>query len=173
MLRVHTSMLKQARSTFMINLLKYGEIVSEEEPPAQSHANSGSHWPLNSTSLGNLDELLSEHHDAGDYSDDLQPPRTPNLRSPQRNTWSTSDQTIYSPGGQSENGPRTGGGRIPPSVAESVTAAGSDAGIDHPDQHNGPVEITHEIWFRAPSHIKRADIQRRHHMATRNYLALL
>lgn len=174
MLRVHTSMLEQARSTFMINLLKYGEIVPEEEQCSPSRHNTGqpSQWPLNSTSLGNLDELLSENRSPGGYSDDLQPPQTPNLRSPNRDTWSTTDQTSWSPGGQTEHRPRTGGGRGPANFAESVTAAGSDAG-DIPPVPTGPVEITHEIWFRAPSHIKRADIQRRHHMATRNYLALL
>jgi hypothetical protein len=174
MLRVHTSMLEQARSTFMINLLKYGEIVPEEEQFNPSRHNSGqqSQWPLNSTSLGNLDELLSANRSPGGYSDDLQPPQTPNLRSPNRDTWSTTDQTIWTPGGQSDHRPRTGGGRGPANFAESVTVAESDAGDAH-NEPSGPVEITHEIWFRAPSHIKRADIQRRHHVATRNYLALL
>lgn len=177
MLRVHTSMLEQARSTFMINLLKYGEIVPEDEqpaPPLRPSTAQNSPWPLNSTSLGNLDELLSENRVVGGYSDDLRPPQTPNLRSPSRDTWSTSDQTIWSPGGSNP----TGGGRGPPNFAESVTAAGSDVGDVQPNPPGppgppGPVEITHEIWFRAPSHIKRVDIQRRHHMATRNYLALL
>lgn len=174
MLRVHTSMLEQARSTFMINLLKYGEIVPEEEqftPPPRQNTAQHSQWPLNSASLGNLDELLSENRRPGGYSDDLRPPQTPNLRSSSRDTWSTSDQTMWSPGG---NHP-TGGVRGPATVAESVTAAGSDVGDtpQNPPGPLGPVEITHEIWFRAPSHIKRTDIQRRHHMATRNYLALL
>ncbi|KAE9964171.1 hypothetical protein BLS_002128 [Venturia inaequalis] len=171
MLRVHTSMLEQARSTFMINLLKYGEIVPEEEqptPPSRQNTEQNSQWPLNSTSLGSLDELLSESRGAGGYSDDLRPPQSPILRSSNRETWSTSDQTMWLPGGTNP----TGGGRGPANFAESVTAAGSDGG-DVQQNPPGPVEITHEIWFRAPSHIKRADIQRRHHMATRNYLALL
>lgn len=175
MLRVHTSMLEQARSTFMINLLKYGEIVPEEEqfsPPSRQNTGQNSQWPLNSTTLGNLDELLSENRVAGGYSDDLRPPQTPNLRSPNRDTWSTSDQTMWLPGGQPDHPPRTGGVRGPANLAESVTAAFSETG-DAQQHPPGPVEITHEIWFRAPSHIKRADIQRRHHMATRNYLALL
>ena len=181
MLRVHTSMLEQARSTFMINLLKYGEIVPEEQPTSAATRRGpapASHWPLTSQSLGNLDELLSEK--PGSHGHHLEEPRTP--RSPHershRDTWSTSDQTVWSPGGLDTRS-RIGAGsiRIPPSVAESVTAvsvAGSDNGDEEPPSHrSGPVEITHEIWFRAPSHIKRADIQRRHHMATRNYLALL
>ncbi|TID22708.1 hypothetical protein E6O75_ATG01882 [Venturia nashicola] len=171
MLRVHTSMLEQARSTFMINLLKYGEIVLEEEqftPLSPQDTEDNPQWPLNSTSLGNLDELVSEDRPPVGYSDDLRPPQTPNLRSPNRDTWSTSDQTVWSPGGSNP----AGGGRGPLQAAEHETAAGSDLG--HVQQNSpAPVEITHEIWFRAPSHIKRTDIQRRHHMATRNYLALL
>ncbi|QDS68784.1 hypothetical protein FKW77_005697 [Venturia effusa] len=175
MLRIHTSILEQARSTFMINLLKYGEIVPEEEqftPPSRQNTGQNSQWPLNSTSLGNLDELLSEIKGPSGHSDDFQPPQTPNLRPSDRDTWSTSEQTMWTPGGHS--GLPTGSGRDPTNFAESVTAAGSDAGNVQPNPP-GPVEveITHEIWFRAPSHIKRADIQRRHHMATRNYLALL
>lgn len=34
-------------------------------------------------------------------------------------------------------------------------------------------DATHEIWFPAPSHIKTAQGQRLHHVAIRNYLALL
>ena len=180
-LRVHTRMLEQAKSNFMINLLRYGEIVREDDhSQSYSASSSPSPWPLTSTSLGNLDELLSHVSPNSPINlDELRPPRTPDTRphNPHRDTWSTSDQTIWSPGGQPDHRPRTGAGsvRVPMSVAESVTAfsmAGSEYG-DQNDEPSGPTEITHEIWFRAPSHIKRADIQRRHHMATRNYLALL
>jgi hypothetical protein len=169
MLRVHTGMLEQARSTFMINLLKYGEIVPEEEPVPVGSKNgqtSPSHWPLTSKSLGNLDELLSDSTARHLQQEEARLPRTPNANSSPRDTWSTTEQTVRN---------RAGSFRVPPSVAESVTAvsgAGSDIG-EPPGDTSGPVEITHEIWFRAPSHIKRPDIQRRHHMATRNYLALL
>jgi hypothetical protein len=186
MLRVHSRMLEQARSTFMINLLKYGEIVPEEEEPANSRSRSrsqGSHWPLTSQTLGNLDELLSNApRGRGQQLDEPMIPQTPNDRT-HRDTWSTSDRTFYSPGSHGNDGRSRIGvnsGLIPSSVAESVTAV-SDTGSDIGEEEDhgsagvpsGPSEITHEIWFRAPSHIKRPDIQRRHHMATRNYLALL
>jgi hypothetical protein len=48
-----------------------------------------------------------------------------------------------------------------------------DDSVGHHTPASAPGDITHEIWFRAPSHITRPDIQRRHHMATRNFLALL
>jgi hypothetical protein len=185
MLRVHTRMLEQARSTFMINLLKYGEIVPDDESPSTGSRSQSpaSHWPLTSKSLGNLDELLSDAppRGRGHHLDEPTSPRTPSDRN-LRDTWSTSDHTIYSPGNHPNDGrSRLGAGsiQIPPSVAESVTAVsetGSDIGEDghrHTERPSRTVEITHEIWFRAPSHIKRPDIQRRHHMATRNYLALL
>ncbi|KAF2437034.1 hypothetical protein EJ08DRAFT_655180 [Tothia fuscella] len=175
MLRVHSSMLESARSTFMINLLKYGEIVPEEEPATAGRTqSSASLWPLNSKSLGNLDELLSDSHSRPNQHDnDFRPPRTAETST--RDTWSTSDHTAWSPGNHEQRN-RDGSFRIPPSVADSVTVvsgAGSDIGDTPSGTPGGPVEITHEIWFRAPSHIKRPDIQRRHHMATRNYLALL
>jgi hypothetical protein len=187
MLRVHSRMLEQARSTFMINLLKHGEIVPEEEPTlvGSRGPTPASHWPLTSQSLGNLDELLAnEPRGRAHHLEESMSPRTPIERT-HRDTWSSSDRTVYSPGSHPNDGrPRIGGNsvRIPPSVAESVTAVSDDDSDIREEEDelrrpagvpSGPAEITHEIWFRAPSHIKRPDIQRRHHMATRNYLALL
>lgn len=184
MLRVHTSTLEMARSTFMINLLRYGEIVADDDdstPPSSSSgpSNPGTFngWPLTETSLGNLDELLNHGHV-------IHPPKTPDVpsrRSTGSHTWSTSAQT-YIPDNPGHGGPlpvlsRTQGSlRVPPGIAPSVTSATEIP--EEPESPTGgldpiPAEITHEIWFRAPSHIKRPDIQRRHHIATRNYLALL
>jgi hypothetical protein len=174
MLRVHKGVLEQARSTFMINLLRYGEIVHEDDdtPPSSAGPTSPptSQWPLTPTSLGNLDQLLSEN--TGRLG--LKSPRVPETPKygSDRDTWSTSDQTLFSPGDRER--PRTGvsGAKMP--MSGVGTAVQSPAESLYGDQHHdGAIEITHEIWFRAPSHIKRPDIQRRHHMATRNYIALL
>ncbi|KIW01518.1 uncharacterized protein PV09_06996 [Verruconis gallopava] len=170
MLRVHKGVLEQAKSTFMINLLRYGEIVREDDDTPPSSAGptpSQSQWPLTTKSLGHLDQVLSESTQRLDLRS---PPVSQTTRYNQdRDTWSTSDQTLFSPGDRERS--RTGpGGQQAPSSITLQSPAESLYGDQHDDS---AVEITHEIWFRAPSHIKRPDIQRRHHMATRNYIALL
>jgi hypothetical protein len=174
MLRVHKGILEQAKSTFMINLLRYGEIVHEDEdtPPSSAGPTTPpSQWPLTPTSLGNLDQLLSENT-ARLGLKSLRMPETPKYN-PDRDTWSTSDQTLFSPGDRER--PRTGAGsaKAPMSIAGTVVQSPAESLFGDHQHDDGAVEITHEIWFRAPSHIKRPDIQRRHHMATRNYIALL
>ena len=170
MLRVHKGVLEQAKSTFMINLLRYGEIVHEDEDTPPSSAGptpaTQSQWPLTPTSLGNLDSLLSEGR-----RDPKSPPIPGAKYNPDRDTWSTSDQTLFGAGER----PRTGAGSAKAPMSGAGTAVQSPAqSVYNGDLHDdNAIEITHEIWFRAPSHIKRPDIQRRHHMATRNYIALL
>lgn len=195
MLRVHTRVLEEARSAFISNLLRYGEIIPEEaeedvalstidSPTARTSptlaAQSGS-WPLSDSSLINLDEYLTDAG-PGSIDDFPRPPETPDIRA-QRLTLQSghsrmgSDQISWSLDGQTaiESTPRRGAGsiRVPPSIFETTTIAqDSSRNEEHPNESCDP-GITHEIWFRAPSHIKRPDIQRRHHMATRNFLALL
>jgi hypothetical protein len=172
MLRVHKGVLEQAKSTFMINLLRYGEIVHEDDDTPPSSAGptpaSPSQWPLTPTSLGNLDQLLA------DGRRDVKSPRVPETPKydPNRDTWSTSDQTLFS--GAERERPRTGAGSAKAPMSINGTAVQSPTQSLYGEPHDdNAIEITHEIWFRAPSHIKRPDIQRRHHMATRNYIALL
>ena len=171
MLRVHKGVLEQAKSTFMINLLRYGEIVHEDDDTPPSSAGptpaTQSQWPLTPTSLGNLDSLLSDGR-----RDPKSPPLPGAKYNPDRDTWSTSDQTLF---GADRDRPRTGAGSAKAPMSGAGTAIQTPAqSVYGGDLHDdNAVEITHEIWFRAPSHIKRPDIQRRHHMATRNYIALL
>ncbi|KAH7048342.1 hypothetical protein B0J12DRAFT_741073 [Macrophomina phaseolina] len=116
MLRVHIDKLQEARSSFLSNLVTYGEIEQEDYSPPPSvtgSATSPPACPLTSSNLGYLDE------------DTISPTRDPSDR------------------------------------ASSA------------DLSNQEVEVTHEIWFPAPSYIKTPHAQRRHHVATRNFLALL
>ncbi|KAL0262480.1 hypothetical protein SLS55_001448 [Diplodia seriata] len=113
MLRVHVEKLQEARSSFLSNLVTYGEVDQEEYSPPPSVAGSATSppaYPLTSSNLGYLDEdTISSVRDTSDRA----------------------------------------------------------------DLSNQEVEITHEIWFPAPSYIKTPHAQRRHHLATRNFLALL
>jgi hypothetical protein len=140
MCRIHSQVLEQARSIFMINLLRYGEIVLDEDEAASNsqrstlNTTSSGTWPLSEKLLGSLDEFLND------------------------------DSTLNSFTGRNNN-------RASPLISEDeATLIGQQHSLS---QRATPGDITHEIWFRAPSHITRPDIQRRHHMATRNYLALL
>lgn len=170
MLRVHKGVLEQAKSTFMINLLRYGEIVHDDDdtPPSSAGPTPATHsqWPLTPTSLGNLDSLLSEGRSDNNSA------RTPagQTYNPNRDTWSTSDKTLFA-GGDRDRPRAEGLGATSTAGTAMQSPVQSVFGSDQHDDN--PIEITHEIWFRAPSHIKRPDIQRRHHMATRNYIALL
>lgn len=198
MLRLHTRVLEQARSVFISNLLKYGEIIADEDEEDEgtmidgatirtslTAATQSGSWPLRQPGAGNLDDYLSQFGLSQDTVNDFpRPPDTSDIRA-QRLALQTShnrmdsDQTAWYLDDQTaiESAPRyqVGSPHIPPSIAETATV------YQEPTQHyhdNNPTqndenEITHEIWFRTPTHIKRPDIQRRHHMATRNYLALL
>jgi hypothetical protein len=184
MLRVHKKKLERARSAFMSNLLKYGEIMPEGSlSPTSSGASptlpsANAQWPLTQTSLGNLNEYLAAAAEGnGRGTSDYPPPLTTSDRS-HRSTasqsWSASEfdgHTVV----EGTPGRQHGSIRIPPSIFEGGQAFLSAAPSDASDssETRKEVEITHELWFRVPSHIKRPDIQRRHHMATRNYLALL
>jgi hypothetical protein len=137
--RIHSQVLEQARSVFMINLLRYGEIVLDDDDPSisseQSTLTSTAHgtWPLSEKLLGSLDEFLSDESTLSAFN----------------------NQNV----------------RVPPSIMEDEATL---IGQNQPASiTSGRGAITHEIWFRAPSHITRPDVQRRHHMATRNYLAML
>jgi hypothetical protein len=140
MCRIHSQVLEHARSIFMINLLRYGEIILDDDEMASnsqrstmSNSNTANTWPLSEKLLGSLDEFLND------------------------------DSTLNSFTGRNI--------RTSPLISEDEATL---IGQQHPSSPiTAPGDITHEIWFRAPSHITRPDIQRRHHMATRNYLALL
>ena len=177
LLRLHTKVLERARSAVMMKLLKYGEVVSEKEGAnGHRHATHGSNasaqWPLTPTSLENLNQNRMDS--AVPYkTNGIHVPRSPETlsTSPRNFPWNTTDFD-----GQTLNGGTPGAKhpthiRIPPSIIEEEQQSTSSGYKESKPKRE--VEITHEIWFRAPSHIKRPDVQRRHHMATRNFLALI
>src|ERR1700760_2569025 len=68
MCRIHSQVLEHARSVFMINLLRYGEIVLDEEEMGAANSQrstlsnntSAGTWPLSEKLLGSLDEFLND-----------------------------------------------------------------------------------------------------------------
>ncbi len=194
MLRLHTRVLEQAHSVFISNLLKYGEIIAEKDDDDDESmidgatirtsltvANQSGSWPLRQPGLVNLDDYLAQFgsDQEATIGDFPRPLETSDIRSQLLTLHTGSDQNAWYFDGQTaiENSPRyrVGSPHIASSIADTATVYQEP--IQHDHGHNGTendeVEITHEIWFRTPTHIKRPDIQRRHHMATRNYLALL
>jgi hypothetical protein len=149
--RIHSQTLEEARSVFMSNLLRYGEIVGDYDFTGASPSESGisNMWPLDETNLDGLGKLSIDDSSIGAILASGAGP--------------TSLRAAAEKSAEPQNG------------MQSPTAEGKGKAANGPGvlKKPRPGEITHEIWFRAPSHIARPDIQRRHHMATRNYLALL
>ncbi|KAL1643109.1 hypothetical protein SLS58_005078 [Diplodia intermedia] len=163
MLRVHVEKLQEARSSFLSNLVTYGEVDQEEYSPPPSVAGSTTSppaYPLTSSNLGYLDEdTISPVRDTSDRG----------MMSPTRQLAPQSLRSSESAYGGKPvfRNPHLSAFPTPPrSRTQSDVASSADLS-------NQEVEITHEIWFPAPSYIKTPHAQRRHHLATRNFLALL
>ncbi|KAL1634300.1 hypothetical protein SLS56_002310 [Neofusicoccum ribis] len=163
MLRVHVDKLQEARSSFLSNLVMYGEIEQEDYSPPPSVAGSASSppaYPLTTSNLGYLDEdTISSARDPSDRG----------MMSPTRQMAPQSVRSSESAYGGNHllRNPRLSAFPTPPrSRTQSDVASSADLS-------NREVEVTHEIWFPAPSYIKTPHAQRRHHLATRNFLALL
>ncbi|KAB2571032.1 hypothetical protein DBV05_g10282 [Lasiodiplodia theobromae] len=162
MLRVHVEKLQEARSSFLSNLVTYGEVDQEDYSPPPSIAGSASSppaYPLTSSNLGYLDEdTISSVRDIPDR-----------VMSPTRQMAPQSVRSSESTYGGNPllRNPHLAAFPTPPrSRTQSDVASSADLS-------NQEVEVTHEIWFPAPSYIKTPHAQRRHHLATRNFLALL
>lgn len=163
MLRVHVDKLQEARSSFLSNLVTYGEIEQDDYSPPPSvsgSANSPPAYPLTTSNLGYLDEnTVSPTREAPERG----------MMSPTRPTASRSVRSSGSAYGGNHllRNPRLSAFPTPPrSRTQSDVASSADL-------NNQEVDVTHEIWFPAPSYIKTPHAQRRHHLATRNFLALL
>lgn len=155
MCRIHTKTLEHARSVFMINLLRYGEIVIDEDeitPTTSNNSTPKNAWPLMDGSLGSMDEIMNDESTLSSSFAAL------SSRGASTETWN-SGQTATTPVIQDRR-------NMSPSL-------NNNSSFSNPESHGKVTSITHEIWFRAPSHITRPEIQRRHHIATRNYIALL
>jgi hypothetical protein len=156
------------------------EQINDERPIPQLRAeldvleNSGSTWLSNALLYGRIDD-----------NDDV---------------WSipgSSDSVAQSPNFSIPRGSRrmlapTSGGRSPPPFDIDQTYYGvpsnrSNAAsqvftdLDRPGsqspppsfRHMDPNRPTHELWFTAPAHLKTPQAQRLHHVAVRNFLAML
>ena len=149
-LRLHAGVLEQANSAFLSHLLKYGELQPEQDN----------------------EDAPNRHESSIRFSKD------PSfLRLDAESTVSSSTQfgkgsLLQQMSGTSTplTGPRFRGRSQEQSPARS--RAPSDVGSATLLGAEEP-EITHEIWFRAPGHITAPQIQRRYHIATRNFLAML
>jgi hypothetical protein len=149
--RIHSQILESARSVFMSNLLRYGEIIGDYDfaGPSPSESGISNMWPLNESNLTGLGKLSIDDASIGAILAAGGDPES--LRAAAEKS------------AEAQNGTQS-------PISEAKSKAPNESGLLKKPR---PGEITHEIWFRAPSHISRPDIQRRHHMATRNYLALL
>ncbi|ORY19845.1 hypothetical protein BCR34DRAFT_595291 [Clohesyomyces aquaticus] len=165
------------------NVLIYfkDEQVSEDRPVPQLRAdlevleNAGSTWLSNSLIYGKID----------DNEDEWTLPGSPE---------SSSGHNQFNVAGLGQRrmlGPSSGGRSPPPfQIDQAYQGSISDttsrnpsyyppgsglAGHQSPPPFNRPNEITptHELWFAAPAHVRTPQAQRLHHVAVRNFLAML
>jgi hypothetical protein len=159
------------------------EQIDDERPIPSIRAeldvlrNSGSTWLNNALMIGRID----------DSDDDWTLPTSPesSMLSQQHSHHN------YQPAQRRMLGPTSPGGRSPPpfdidqaydgistraasrldqiSDVARLQRSASPPPFRQGRQHNP----THEIWFTAPSHIRTAQGQRLHHVAIRNFLAML
>lgn len=140
--------------------------------------NSGSTWLSNALLYGRIDD-----HDVDDWA-------LPN--SPESMSSSQHFSPNYpQPGQRRMLGPTSPGGRSPPPFDIDQMYAGIDSRaasrahhlseMTHSERSSSPPPFqrahqrnpTHEIWFTAPNKIKTLQAQRLHHVAIRNFLAML
>ena len=139
--------------------------------------NSGSTWLSNALLYGRID----------DNDDDWTLPTSPESSMPPQHFSRYDGQQ----GNRRMLGPTSPGGRSPPpfDIDQAFDGISTRAAsrldqfseIDRSGRSNSPPPFqrtsrrnpTHEIWFPAPKHIKTAQGQRMHHVAIRNFLAML
>ncbi|KAF2476439.1 uncharacterized protein BDR25DRAFT_339446 [Lindgomyces ingoldianus] len=159
------------------------EQVSEDRPVPQIRADletlekSGSTWLSNALLYGRIDDNEDEWTLPGSPESSVGPSQFPGAGQGQRRML----------------GPTSPGGRSPPpfnidqayyrgtmsetsSRNPSYYPPGSGlAGHLSPPPSNRPNETTptHELWFTAPAHLRTPQAQRLHHVAVRNFIAML
>ncbi|KAF2643017.1 hypothetical protein P280DRAFT_515457 [Massarina eburnea CBS 473.64] len=160
------------------------EQINEERPIPQLRAeidvleSAGSTWLNNALLFGRLDD------DALEDDDWMLPGSPESSLSPQ-----ALSPNFPQPPGHRMLAPTSPAGRSPPpfqidqqyyGVPRSVTApTPPDSDMGYLDSSPPPFsqlsqqQLTHELWFAAPAHIKTPQGQRLHHVAIRNFLAML
>ena len=162
------------------------EQVSEDRPVAQIRAdldvleNCGSTWLSNALLYGRIDE----------NEDDWTLPGSPESANAPHNF--VSMNSFPPPPGQGKMLRPTSPGGIspPPFNINSAYYGGSTSGANsrsqfYPDmdtpgpdspppfQQSGEQTASHALWFTAPAHVRTPQAQRLHHVAVRNFLAML
>ena len=160
------------------------EQISEDRPIPQLRCDletlesSGSTWLSNALLYGRIDDNEDDWAYAPESSSAGNGYASPNFPQP--------------PNQRRMLGPTALGGRSPPpfdidqpffgvpsSGASSRAQYYSD--MDSPGGHRSPppfqqtreIQPTHELWFTAPAHVRTPQGQRLHHVAIRNFLAML
>ncbi|KAF2691636.1 hypothetical protein K458DRAFT_381481 [Lentithecium fluviatile CBS 122367] len=155
------------------------EQVNDERPIPQIRAeldvleNSGSTWLSNALLYGRIDD------DGDDWS------------LPDGSESSAQSPNFPAPPARRMLAPTSGGKSPPPFDIDqtyygvpsnrSASRAQSFPDLDRPRaqtppplfQQTDPQKPTHELWFTAPAHLKSPQAQRLHHVAVRNFLAML
>lgn len=159
------------------------EQTSEDRPVHQIRAeldvleNSGSTWLCNALLYGRIDDDEDDWTLQGSPGSSMPTPMSPNFPAP--------------PGQRQMLAPTSPGGRSPPpfnidqayyGVPGNGTASRAQyyPDVDRPGafspapfQQTTQQQPTHELWFTAPAHVKTPQAQRLHHVAVRNFLAML
>ena len=159
-LRVRLDALENCGSTWLNNTLRYGkmDIFEDEMTPSmslESNSVTARHPSFRSSSSQfgegtNLPHRSHQEYDDGNFG--------PPLRSSSRSGFNPASgrhmlQSLAEP-------PLTGFG------AESYRGTSSE-------YENEETPATHELWFAAPAHVRSPQGQRLHHIAIRNFLAIL
>ncbi|KAF2007325.1 hypothetical protein P154DRAFT_558605 [Amniculicola lignicola CBS 123094] len=158
------------------------EQISEDRPVPQIHAhldvleNSGSTWLSNALLYGRID----------DNEDEWTLPGSPDTSFPANVGYALGQRRMLSPtspGGRSpppfnidrDQASYYGvpGSAAPPSRNFNYHDMDSPSSSHQSPNYGAPQRATHELWFTAPAHCKTPQAQRLHHVAVRNFLAML
>jgi hypothetical protein len=150
-LRCDLEVLENAGSTWLSNALLYGRIDDNEDE-----------WTLPGSPESSVpSHALSPNFPPSHSQRRMLSPTSPGGRSPPP---FNIDQAYFGVPGHGTSSraqyypdtDRMGGASSPP-----------------PFQRNSEIQPTHELWFTAPAHIRTPQGQRLHHVAVRNFLAML
>lgn len=162
MLRLHVREIEKAESTFLSNLLRYGEIERDNTPPGGVQSYNG-FSPLTQSNLGYFsDREGSSGYESGeDRTSSASPPIQ---RRPVKNFSRSSSDQIPPPPQRL--------GVLPTPPASTIVSDEASMVSSRFYQRQEP-DITHEIWLPTPSTIKSKHAARRHQLAMRNFFAIM
>lgn len=155
-LRVHVSMLEQANSNFLSNLIRYGELVQNDDDDLD-----GATATRESVLYNSIQPFT--RFDPRSADDDAILPAPPKLGT---GSFLLNSQRMGSDGSSDSRG-----GMMSPSGSRSDMDAATI--VEGYRSEPPESEITHELWLKAPSHITVRAVQRRYSVATRNFFAML